>query len=170
MTDRVHIEVVATRHPFASQSLVNWYVGKYRDWYAELVNGIGGPRLFIHLRHINPDSHEYEHVDYLLDTSDIVSGLGNEERHRELFDKARKSPPLTLSQELAFHFDKLFTKDIAPDPAAELARLFHETYEALAPQHGYETREASRVPWEDVPANNQNLMIATAREVLKRLR
>lgn len=35
--------------------------------------------------------------------------------------------------------------------ASELARLFHETYERLAPEFGYKTRKESAVPWKDVP-------------------
>jgi chromosome segregation ATPase len=50
--------------------------------------------------------------------------------------------------------------------AEELARTFHETYERLAPQFHYETREASAVPWHLVPAVNRNLMIAVAAEIL----
>lgn len=45
--------------------------------------------------------------------------------------------------------------------AEEIAKLFHETYERLAPQFGYKTRDASAVPWADVPENNRALMIAT---------
>lgn len=52
----------------------------------------------------------------------------------------------------------------------DLARLFHETYERLAPDHGYKTRKASAVPWEDVPAANKALMIAVAGEVLPAIR
>lgn len=44
----------------------------------------------------------------------------------------------------------------------QLARLFHETYERLAPNFGYETRPDSAVPWEDVPERNKRLMIAVA--------
>jgi hypothetical protein len=51
----------------------------------------------------------------------------------------------------------------------ELARLFHETYERLAPEYGYKTREASAVPWDDVPAQNKSLMIAVAAHVLSKL-
>jgi hypothetical protein len=51
----------------------------------------------------------------------------------------------------------------------ELARLFHETYEQLAPEYGYKTREASAVSWADVPEGNRRLMVATAAEVLKHL-
>lgn len=51
--------------------------------------------------------------------------------------------------------------------AEALARLFHAIYERLAPEHGYKTRDASAVPWEDVPDDNKRLMIATAVEVLK---
>jgi len=53
--------------------------------------------------------------------------------------------------------------------AEDLAKLFHETYERLAPEYGYETREASAVSWENVPKQNKSLMIATAHEVLKTL-
>jgi hypothetical protein len=54
----------------------------------------------------------------------------------------------------------------SPGPEA-LARLFHETYERLAPEHGYETREASAKPWEQVPDNNRALMIAVCRHILE---
>jgi len=50
--------------------------------------------------------------------------------------------------------------------AIQLAKMFHESYEELAPQFGYETREASRKPWEDVPEKNQKLMIAVAGKIL----
>lgn len=46
-----------------------------------------------------------------------------------------------------------------------LARLFHETYERLAPTFGYATRKDSAVPWEQVPDRNKRLMIAVADEV-----
>ncbi len=46
--------------------------------------------------------------------------------------------------------------------AENLARRFHETYEVLAPNYGYKTREESRKPWADIPPNNRALMIATA--------
>ena len=49
---------------------------------------------------------------------------------------------------------------------ADVARLFHETYERLAPEFGYRTREASAVPWDEVPETNRALMIATVTEVL----
>jgi hypothetical protein len=50
-----------------------------------------------------------------------------------------------------------------------LARLFHETYEALAPVYSYQTRPASAVPWDEVPEDNRKLMIATAEVILERL-
>lgn len=50
--------------------------------------------------------------------------------------------------------------------AEDLARLFHETYERLAPGFGYETREASRTTWELVPEQNKRLMIAVCAELL----
>lgn len=51
----------------------------------------------------------------------------------------------------------------------ELARLFHDTYERLAPHFGYETRRASAVPWEQVPKENRALMVAVCSEVLAAL-
>jgi regulator of replication initiation timing len=57
----------------------------------------------------------------------------------------------------------------APVSAEGIARLFHDTYERLAPEHGYETREASAVPWEDVPDANKSLMVAVAGHVLAAL-
>ncbi|GHE33436.1 hypothetical protein GCM10017673_40480 [Streptosporangium violaceochromogenes] len=47
-----------------------------------------------------------------------------------------------------------------------IARAFHETYERLAPEHGYATREASAVPWAEVPANNKSLMIAVVASLI----
>ncbi len=52
--------------------------------------------------------------------------------------------------------------------AESLAQLFHETYERLAPQHGYETRKESAVAWSEVPANNKSLMIAVCEEILSK--
>lgn len=47
-----------------------------------------------------------------------------------------------------------------------VAAAFHDTYERLAPEHGYATREGSRKPWGQVPENNRNLMRATVRHLL----
>jgi hypothetical protein len=55
----------------------------------------------------------------------------------------------------------------AATDAEALAQRFHEAYERLAPQYGYETREGSSVPWEHVPIANRDLMIATCAEVLR---
>ena len=46
--------------------------------------------------------------------------------------------------------------------AEQLARLFHETYERLAPAFGYST-----VKWEQLPEKNRSLMVATATTVLQ---
>ena len=56
-----------------------------------------------------------------------------------------------------------------PLSAEDVARLFHETYERLAPTFGYETREASAKPWSEVPERNRALMIATCAVVLSAL-
>jgi hypothetical protein len=54
------------------------------------------------------------------------------------------------------------------DDAERVARVFHEVYEHLAPTYGYETRKASARPWHEVPADNRELMIATAAALLSR--
>src|SRR5690606_31714952 len=62
--------------------------------------------------------------------------------------------------------------DAAPSQtvtAEELARLFHETYERLAPEHGYQTRPESAKPWEQVPEQNRRLMVAVCGIVLDAL-
>lgn len=51
-------------------------------------------------------------------------------------------------------------------PAEMIAGAFHATYETLAPDHGYQTREASAVDWKDVPARNKALMVATVQNML----
>lgn len=48
------------------------------------------------------------------------------------------------------------------------ASAFHESYERQAPSHGYETREASAVPWADVPLNNRELMMGVIRDLVQR--
>ena len=50
--------------------------------------------------------------------------------------------------------------------AHEIAREFHESYERLAPQYGYETREESAVPWSEVPDDNKLLMIGVIADLL----
>lgn len=56
------------------------------------------------------------------------------------------------------------------EDAEVVAQLFHETYESLAPQFGYETRLESAVPWVQLPEANRELMVATVTQVLARLR
>jgi hypothetical protein len=56
------------------------------------------------------------------------------------------------------------------DLTAELlARTFHDSYERLAPSFGYDTRDDSRQPWEQVPEDNRKLMVATAEAVIAQL-
>jgi hypothetical protein len=47
-----------------------------------------------------------------------------------------------------------------------IASAFHEAYERLAPGFGYKTRDASAVPWEDVPNDNKRLMRAVVTDLL----
>jgi len=50
--------------------------------------------------------------------------------------------------------------------AESVAAQFHARYERLAPEHGYQTREASAVPWPDVPPANRGLMTAVVLSLL----
>ncbi len=50
--------------------------------------------------------------------------------------------------------------------AETIAQAFHESYERLAPHHGYSTRKESKVPWEDVPEQNKGLMVAVIEELI----
>ena len=52
--------------------------------------------------------------------------------------------------------------------AAKLAKVFHETYERLAPTFGYATRIESAKPWEQVPPTNKDLMIAVCQEIISK--
>jgi hypothetical protein len=60
--------------------------------------------------------------------------------------------------------------DVRPvsERTERIARAFHESYERQAPDHGYKTRDASAVPWEDVPAANKALMVAVVSDLLAR--
>lgn len=52
-------------------------------------------------------------------------------------------------------------RDLTLGEADYLAQRFHETYESLAPFHGYETRPESRTHWPNVPPENKALMLDT---------
>ena len=51
--------------------------------------------------------------------------------------------------------------------AKELAKLFHDVYERLAPSYGYKTKEETKIFDENSP--NGKLMIATCEEILSRI-
>lgn len=57
--------------------------------------------------------------------------------------------------------------DYLTDPLA-LAVLFHATYERLAPNSGYQTRQETRIF--DPESANGKLMIATCAEIQKAIR
>ncbi len=50
--------------------------------------------------------------------------------------------------------------------AEQIAQAFHEAYERLAPDFGYETREASAKPWAEVPEQNKSLMVAVVQALI----
>ena len=64
-------------------------------------------------------------------------------------------------------FKELKVSDYLTDPLA-LAVLFHVTYEKLAPDSGYETRQETRIF--DPESSNGKLMIATCAEIQKAIR
>lgn len=41
-----------------------------------------------------------------------------------------------------------------------IARAFHNTYEAQADFYGWETQEATRTAWDDLPTANKALMLS----------
>lgn len=51
---------------------------------------------------------------------------------------------------------------------ADIAEAFHDSYERLAPEFGQRTSEEIAVPWLEVPENERNLMIATAKDLIDR--
>lgn len=60
---------------------------------------------------------------------------------------------------------RCITECALPWSPEEIAKRFHEAYELLAPQFGYQTRPETAGPWADVPENNKELMIAVIRNV-----
>jgi hypothetical protein len=58
--------------------------------------------------------------------------------------------------------------DMQQTDAGRIAVAFHSTYERLAPDFDYKTREASAKPWAQVPENNQRLMVAVVQDLLDR--
>lgn len=47
-----------------------------------------------------------------------------------------------------------------------IAKEFHRSYERLAPNFDYKTRNESRTEWENVPKNNRELMMAVVDDLL----
>lgn len=65
------------------------------------------------------------------------------------------------------HWDCIPEWGREPETAEQMAERFHETYERLAPDYGYETRRDSAVPWPEVPDQNRALMVAVCKEILE---
>ena len=51
----------------------------------------------------------------------------------------------------------------------QLAELFHETYERLAPAFGWKTKKGCHCKFAELPQRNKALMIATCQTVLNAL-
>jgi hypothetical protein len=56
---------------------------------------------------------------------------------------------------------------LCEDDVEELAQLFHNVYEELAPSFGYETRQETKIF--DKNSNNGKLMIATIKKIKETL-
>lgn len=83
----------------------------------------------------------------------IVGNLtGEEKKERWLQSTKTFSPPAPISK-------------IGEDEVEKLAELFHDTYERLAPQFGYTTKEDTKTFDKDSP--NGKLMIAVCEEIFK---
>jgi hypothetical protein len=68
-------------------------------------------------------------------------------------------------ESLTTWLDEKRSKQETLDEASELALLFHNTYEKLAPTFGYETRQDTKEF--DFKSNNGKLMVAVCSEVIK---
>lgn len=54
-------------------------------------------------------------------------------------------------------------KKINPE---KLARVFHKAYEKISKHQGWKTQKKCQVKFDDLPVENKNAMILTAREVI----
>lgn len=88
-------------------------------------------------------------------------------REREIEEMEDRCQPIGCDNGYHLQGCRYLWRDMT---AEQLACLFHETYERLAPDHGYRTREASAKPWTEVPSQNKGLMIAVAAHLLEMLR
>lgn len=57
----------------------------------------------------------------------------------------------------------------APTPAEQLARMFHDAYERLAPDYGWKTQTVSRKQWEELPDGLRLLMLSVCEEIITAL-
>lgn len=88
---------------------------------------------------------------------------------RDLIAEAQRWSEHSLYRKLSDALESRLDAEVGEGAAEYWAKRFHETYERLAPDFGYETRKESAKPWEDVPEQNKRLMIAVAGEVLGQL-
>lgn len=86
------------------------------------------------------------------------------ERFEKLLNnnKDKQPQPSPQSEQQIKEWDLLLTP-------SGLAQKFHELYESLAPDFGYETRKESAVKWEDVPNKNKSLMTEVCKSILNLL-
>lgn len=101
-----------------------------------------------------------------------VSFVADDDARKEIIDYHNLGVRLLLENLQKTHFQSVQQKlaEVAltantPAAAYELATRFHDTYERLAPQFGYETRQDTKLF--DPTTPNGQLMLAVAGEILK---
>lgn len=90
---------------------------------------------------------------------------GRRERDAELLKHGQINVGTVVGYEAGLEEGR--REGLALPDAETLAMWFHDTYESLAPEHGYETRLSSREEWDRVPEQNRTLMVATAAHVIR---
>lgn len=99
--------------------------------------------------HVNPDPEAYERV-----TRKAVAAA-----QRDTTDLEN----LNVGEYIG---DVQTPRPIIKHGTEKVAVEFHGTYERLAPEFNYTTRERSVKPWAHVPQNNKQLMIAVVQDLM----
>lgn len=63
------------------------------------------------------------------------------------------------------HYDEWQEKMELEAELKTIAKQFHKTYERLAVEYGWKSQESCQVPFEQLPEENRELMLAVVREV-----
>ncbi len=108
---------------------------------------------------------------YIEEVNELTLPCGHWDGYtKDLYLKMRELAIITLPTYLD-EFERLTAENAALVEALEidpeeLARLFHEVYEAQAPMFGYETKPETRCQWADMPEDNKRLMISVCTRII----